>query len=265
MEIPKRRLGAAKLRSSDPVTLQVLTQELVRRPLGQVEPSTVLDLLALSELEAELPAQLARDLLTFRDQVLREINDLPDGPPLADLIRELRPLNPSHAPACLRAHLSALQGKRTHDDVVPALAELLGRWSEEPPEEIHLPAPRVVTKVVAEPAAPRGAKPAVAKAERSATARHEVVKAGPRPTKKEKSPATPAAQVDTRRAEWIEEDTLSRLANYSSGGIKESVLVGGAVHRSPFSDMTEAEVLTTLRRMKREGKVNNSAGRWSKR
>ena len=136
MEIPKRRLGAAKLRSSDPVTLQVLTQELVRRPLGQVEPSTVLDLLALSELEAELPAQLARDLLTFRDQILREINDLPDGPPLADLIRELRPLNPAHAPACLRVHLGALQGKRTHDDVVPALTELLDRWSEEPPDNI---------------------------------------------------------------------------------------------------------------------------------
>ncbi len=264
MEIPKRRLGAAKLRSSDPVTLQVLTQELVRRPLGQVEPSTVLDLLALSELEAELPAQLARDLLTFRDQILREISDLPDGPPLADLIRELRPLNPTHAPACLRAHLSALQGKRTHDDVVPALAELLGRWSEEPPEAIHLPAPRVVTKVVAEPAAARGAKPTVAKAERSASARHEVVKAAPRPTK-EKAASTPAAQVDTRRAEWIEEDAMSRLANYGTGGIKESVLVGGAVHRSPFSDMTEAEVLTTLRRMKREGKVHNSAGRWSKR
>jgi hypothetical protein len=29
--------------------------------------------------------------------------------------------------------------------------------------------------------------------------------------------------------------------------------------------MTTAEVLTTLRKMKREGRVNSSAGRWSRR
>lgn len=263
MEIPKRRMGAAKLRTSDAMTLQVLTQELLRRPLGQVEPSTVLDLLALSEIGAQLPPSLTRDLEGFRAQILREISDLPDGPPLLELLRELSPLNPERAPSCLRAHLQQLAPNRKHEDVVPVLSALLARWDEVSPEPIQLPVATVAPKVV--PAAQVGssARAAAARGTSSSVAKVTVAKPVERP--RTRTPATPTAQVDPRRAEWIEEDAIARLANYGAQGIKESVLVGGAVHRSPYSDMTVAEVLTTLRKMKREGKVNSSAGRWSRR
>lgn len=263
MEIPKRRMGAAKLRTSDAMTLQVLTQELLRRPLGQVEPSTVLDLLALSEIGDQLPASLARELEAYRLQILREISDLPDGPPLLELLRELQPLNPENVPACLRAHLRLLATQRKQDDVVPALEALIARWEEVPAEPITLPVASVAPRITQASSVGSSARASAARGTGSSTAKVAAAKPATRP--RARAASTPAAQIDPRRAEWIEEDAISRLANYGASGIKESVLVGGAVHRSPYDDMTTAEVLTTLRKMKREGKINNSAGRWSRR
>jgi hypothetical protein len=68
--------------------------------------------------------------------------------------------------------------------------------------------------------------------------------------------------VDTRREEWIREDVISRLVNYGAKGLKEPIVVAGARHRSPWKDMTETEVLAVLRKLKREGRLRDSAGRW---
>ena len=70
--------------------------------------------------------------------------------------------------------------------------------------------------------------------------------------------------VDDERADWISEDVLSRVIKYGNRGLKEHVIVAGSRHRSPFKDLTEAEVLAVLRRMKREGRIRHSAGRWMK-
>jgi hypothetical protein len=68
--------------------------------------------------------------------------------------------------------------------------------------------------------------------------------------------------VDDARAAWIVEDVLSRLTLYGVRGLKEPIVVAGARHRAPWGDMTEAEVVAVLRRLKREERLRYSAGRW---
>ncbi|MEL6346872.1 MAG: hypothetical protein AAFV53_27410, partial [Myxococcota bacterium] len=81
------------------------------------------------------------------------------------------------------------------------------------------------------------------------------------PKKKRRTRMT-ASQVDDRRAEWIEEDVIDRLSNYGNRGLKESIIVAGSRHRASWEDLSEAEILAVLRRLKRESKVRYSAGRW---
>ena len=85
----------------------------------------------------------------------------------------------------------------------------------------------------------------------------------PRPPAKTKTTRTRrTAIVDDRREAWIREDATGRLKTWGAKGLKESIVVAGARHRSPYKDLTEAEVLATLRKMKREGHLRFSAGRW---
>ena len=244
MERRKNRMSVGGLRRSDTNTLSVLTQDVLRLPLGQIEPGTLLDLLALSEVPDQLTASLGRELDAFAQQMLREVGDLPDGPPLAEYARELADLPAARAPACLRESVRVMAEDRTHQDAVAALQTLMEGWEAEEPEVLAVPKPSI---------APRVASGSVAKL--------QVVKAPAKPRRTTRA-ATPAAMVDTRREEWVVEDVVSRLANYGPRGLKEPVVVAGARHRSPWKDMTEAEVLTILRRMKREGRVRFSAGRW---
>jgi hypothetical protein len=244
VEHRKTRAAVGGLRKADPTTLAVLTQDVLRLPLGQVERGTLLDLFALSEVPDQLPFDLGRDLGRWREQMIREIGDLPDGPPLAEFARELSTLEAGRASNTLRQAVSNLKHDCVNADAIDAIEGLVDHWESAPASIVDLP---------------RGASPdAAGKKTGAGKTKRTVLK----PKGAPKTAKTPAAEVDTRREAWIEEDALSRLANYGSRGLKESIVVAGARHRSPWSDLTEAEVLTTLRRMKRESKVRFSAGRW---
>lgn len=89
------------LRTSDVATLMVLTQDVLRKPLIRIHPACLCDLLALSELD-ELPRSLQRDLGRWRDQMFRELRDLPVGEPVQELLLELAELSPQLSSPAIR-------------------------------------------------------------------------------------------------------------------------------------------------------------------
>ena len=238
METRKNRMSIAKLRSSDTNTLLVLTQDALGLPLGQIEPATLVDLIALSELEEQLTTSLTRDLQNFRTQAFNQITDLPDGAALAGFVDELTELEPATVPQTLREFFAELLPLRRHPESLEKLQALALRLDGHAPETITLP--------VASSSAAQAVK----------------VTSKDKPAKKKRTTRITASQVDDRKAEWIEEDVISRLQNYGSRGLKEAIIVAGTRHRAPMKDLSEAEILAVMRRLKRESKVRFSAGRW---
>jgi hypothetical protein len=142
------------------------------------------------------------------------------------------------------------EGQTLSAQAAEAWARLLVHWESCPPEPVRLPV-RVARREATAPP-PAASSPA---SDKSSGTRSE-----PRAPR---APRAPAADRDERRPEWIREDVASRLAEYGEKGLKEPVLVGGTLHRSPFRDLTASEILAELRALKREGIVHFSAGRWS--
>ena len=244
MDRSKKRISVAGLRDADPTTLLVLTQDVLTTPLARLDPDTLCDLLALSELSAGLPVALARDLARFRPQMFRELQDLPDGPSVVAWVEELSHVQPERVPASLREVVGRLVGERRAADAVAALASLVERWAEVEPSPVTL----------------RPAPPARNRQKVAEVPRRTVIP--PAPASRTGPSRTPSAQVDLRRAEWITEDILARLRNYGASGLKEPVVVAGARHRAPWKDVDEAEVRAVLRKLGRDGRVRQSAGRW---
>ena len=241
MDDKKKLVSVAGLRRADPIALQVLTQDVLRTPLARIEASTLVDLLALSELGTDqLPGSMVKELQRFRAQMFREMSDLPDGIALIGFADTLVPLAPATVPACLREVVEDLIPERKDPDTVLALKTLLERADSAPPEVVVLPS-------LPEKTSPNRAhvtKVAAVKAPANRTAR-----------------SVEARVVEDTRGEWIEGDVLDRLKSYPSG-LKEAVVVAGSRHRAPWQDLTEDDVLKVLRRLRREGRTRFSAGRW---
>ncbi len=227
------------LRRADPITLAVLTQDLIRKPLVKLDPRAICDLLALSESEA-ISGELARDLRKFKDQMLREVSDLPDGLRLGDFLAELIEVGAGRVPASLRT--AALERSLTDEtpETVGHRARLVEAFEAQEPDSVTVTQePEVeVTKT-------RAPKP------RSQSGSARGVGRGAAPVK------------DVQRATWIRDDVLERLSHYGLKGIKQSVLVAGAIHRSPYSNLTPSEVVGVLKVLKLADKVDLSKGRWS--
>jgi len=233
----KKLVSVEGLRKADADKLHVLTSDVLRTPLVRLDPITLCDLLALSELQDGLGVAFKRDLDGFREQMVRELQDLPDGPGLRDFAILVGEVPPARVPAALRGAVKELMADRKDPEALDLLGSLLERWDSVAPEDFP-PPPKVEKET---------------KKKRAAAAPKE---------KAEKKARTPANQVDERRAEWVKNDVLERLQNYGHDGLKEAIVVAGARHRSPWKDLTEKEVLAVLRQMERDGNVRHSAGRW---
>lgn len=241
MEDKKKLVSVAGLRRADPIALQVLTQDVLRTPLVRIEPGTLADLLALSELGTDqLPGSMVKELTRFRAQMFREISDLPDGIAMISFVDGLMGLAALALPACLREQVETLVGERKDPDTVAALQALRDRAATAPPQAVVLPRQPEKTS----PNRAQVTRIAPVKAPETRTAR-----------------SVEARVVEDTRGEWIEGDVLDRLRHYPSG-LKEAIVVAGARHRAPWQDMTDEEVLKVLRRLKREGRTRFSAGRW---
>lgn len=249
MDSQKKLIAVQGLRRTDADTLPVLTQDVLRATLTRIEPATLADLFALSELTTGLGVALQRDLEHFQKQMLREVNDLPDGPPLAEWCNDLAAVDASRVPASLREGVARLKGERRSLEALEVLDGLLAQWAETPPAPLVLPERR--------PA--KGATKTTAKAPVAVVPRKEVIKTKTATTRKA---ATPPPMVDERRVEWIQDEVVGRLEKYGVAGLKETVLIAGAQHRAPWKDVTDDEILTILRRLKRESRVGFLSGRW---
>jgi hypothetical protein len=232
----KELVSREGLRNADAEKLHALTSDILRTPLVRLDPITLCDLLALSELQDGLDAAFKRDLDNFREQMVRELEDLPDGPGLRDFAITVGEVPPARVPAALRNAVKAILPDRKDPEALDLLGSLLERWEAVAPEDFPPP--------------PKPEKEA--KKKKTVAAKE----------KGEKKTRTPANAVDERRAEWVKNDVLERLQNYGHDGLKEAIVVAGARHRSPWKDLTEKEVLAVLRQMERDGNVRHSAGRW---
>lgn len=238
-----QRISVERLRKSPPAMIQVLTSDVIRQHIDRIDPGTVADLYALSELN--LPGGLGTDLSTWAARASRELVDMPEGDVRVLFLEEVARIPADQVPARMREALDGVARVATGPSV-GLLQSLATAWAAVPPAVVELPQPRKSdTSRVSAPASGGAAKP-------------------PKAAAAPKAPRTPAAMVDPRRAEWIREDAFARLSarEYAERGLKESIFVDGIRHRSPYKDLTAAEVLTELRKLERERKLKHTADRW---
>jgi len=239
-----KRAHIEGLRKSDPITLSVLVQDLVRKPLVGLDPRSLADLFALAG-EDTLPGDLLRDLRKFQDQMVREISDLPDGHVLQEWLEDLLVVDAARFPQSFRDAVNA-----RNEDVAlkPGSVELLERVGE------HFAGTAASAVEITERAATRVQKgPDVLspQAKKAKAARGE-----------RRTTRTPVSK-DPARGKWIRSDLTERLQHYGSRGLKQAMLLAGAKHRAPWDDLQDAEILSVLRDMEKSGKIKKSTNRWS--
>ena len=248
-------------RPSDPLTLQVLTPDLLRKPIHKLQAQCLCDLLALSELE-DLPVQLRRDLGAFQDEMVREFNDLPRGRVLGEFLEELNAVAADNIPGCLRQAVVARSEEALQN---PASAghfnALIEAFEAQAPETLH-PASQMTTVKVQKHETPNSHRHPDERTPRrraTTTTSSGETKRGP------SKPRVPAkTQRDPDRAVWIREYVIERLSNYGTNGLKQNVLVAGCQRLSPYNDLSPSEVISVLKILKNEGKVKLSVGRWAR-
>jgi hypothetical protein len=246
------RLNVDNLRASPAGTIAALTQDVVRQHVERIEPSCIADLFALSELE--LPAALSSDLRGWAAKATREIHDLPEGEVRSAFLAELAELPAADVPQALRAVVEGLAA-RGGADTASRVQALTESWAATPPAPVVLPVPKARSSAPVQSAS--AARTTTAE---GAAARRTVASKTPRAG----TPKTPARDVDPRRAEWVRQDVVRRLGSpeYAERGLRESILLAGIRHRSPYSDLTDAEIKSELRRMEKDRRVKHTADRW---
>jgi hypothetical protein len=234
------------LRRYDAMTIMVLAGDLLRVPLSGVDRRSLCDLVALSE-RTDLPVQLTRDLQKYREQMIREFNDLPDGDKLRLFLSELTEVDASRVPGTLREGVLA----RIEEPLLPRTQELfegLARHFEslEPEDAESTDRPAVRVEQV--------------QAKKKPVARTEGKRGPQRGRDEPRRIAKP--KITPERAEWIRNDVLARLADYPDQGLKQAMLVAGARHRAPWNDLKESEIVIVLKSLESGHRVRNIAGRW---
>ena len=105
--------------------LEVTITDALRKPVGQLEPVTLADLLALAESE-DAPKSIKPALVRFQERIGREIADIPDGTSWAEFVGEFRELDASRVPAWLRGVIASEAAREGRDPATLTVAALLG-------------------------------------------------------------------------------------------------------------------------------------------
>lgn len=251
------------LRTSDPVTLQVLTPDLLRKPIHKLSAQCLCDLLALSELE-DLPVQLGRDLKAFQDEMVREFNDLPKGQVLGDFLKELAEVEPDNVPSCLRVAIGARsEAAQGHPVSAAPFNELITGFESAQPESLH-PGSQMTKVKVHQYETPNSHKAPSERTPRKAAAKSDKPAAAKKPRAASASKLSTKNTRDPERAVWIREYVMERLGAYGPNGLKQSVLVAGCQRLSPWDDLSPSEVMSVLKALKNDGRLKLSVGRWAK-
>ncbi|MBA2321401.1 MAG: hypothetical protein H0V89_09615 [Deltaproteobacteria bacterium] len=232
--------------------LEVQSQDLLRRPLAQIEPPNVLDLIALHELP-ESPKALKNALAAFVQRVSGEIVDIPGGKPWLDFLEEFAVINGKHVPETFRACI-AREAERGEARAPERTRAVVAHWALEEPLPFLLGAANTRFVTVHHP--PPASSPN-ASSPRERAPRAERAAAAPKPKA--------ATTDDSERRQWITDMVLERVAEAPEAGLSEPVLLAGVKHRAKdlFPTLVPADVLSVLRELKAAGRIRGSAGRWA--
>lgn len=254
----QRRVPVQTLRGSDATLLEVQLQNLLRRPMGQLAPENVLDLLALAEAEGR-PRSVGKQLEQFVERCGNELADMPP-PAFTEFLDEVQPIDADRVPLTFRLWLER-EAARTGRDT----ARIEG-WLEE--LNAVEPTPFALGEVKAKvehghAAARRDIPTARVKGGRG------LQPAGRSSTPRTRSPSAPRIDVgggpSPDKLRVIEKICMERLNGATDKGLAEAVLIAGVRHRAKtegYEDVTPAEVTSALRGLKTADRVRTSAGRW---
>ena len=256
-----RRVHLESLRGLDPVTLDITISDVLRRPVAQLAPPTLCDLLAVAEVREELNGPIRRSLESFAQRVARSVLDIPDGGAWKEFIDELAEVEGPNAPASLRDILRSEVERGTRDAKATQLAEsLLDTWNEHEPEAWHFG--KGTAKIQRpEPAeAPVRRRRVSGGAARSSRAGATGTSSRPARTARPKK----VQIVDQERVDFLKQMCVERLATYAGKGLAPNILVAGVQHRarSTYTDLQPSEVHDALKRLEQDGRIELRAKRW---
>ncbi len=251
-----RRIPAQALRGSDKLMLEVQIPDMLRRPMGQLAPENVCDLVALAEF-ADCPRTLKEGLDKFVERTAKEVTDIPQGPAFEAFLSELEGIEANRVPATYRTWMATQADERQNE----RLGNMVQSWSETPSEPFTFGSRTV--KVERRTAA--AASPATSLSRKTTGGGRTRAAAG---TKKSTGSAKRANKpaVDPERAKLILALVMERLDSASAKGLAEMVLIAGIRHRAKEHDcngVSPAEVTAVLRDLKKQERVHYSAGRWT--
>ena len=247
MDFETGRVSVAGLRNADLTLLSVMAQDLLSHPLGRLSCETVTDLFAVADLGDALPTELRNEMARWSIRMTAAVLDLPDGEPLRAFLGELESHGASLVPASLRA---AVHQRCERPDLSDSLRNLWRTleesWASEAPAlacpgEVSVPMTRTPVR------------------ERKARTPRVARERTPRAPR---APATPRAATADSVEGWLHRYFLERLSAYPDGGLKEPMLIMGALQQSPHEGLTRGQVVAELKRLKESGKLILSAGRW---
>ncbi len=259
-----RRVQLDNLRGMDPVTLEVTITDALRRPMSQLAPETLADLVALADSEVA-PKALRSELERFLDRVGREIADVPDGPAWSALLDELGTVPAERMPAWLRdrVHEEAHREGRV-PRTAEATEEATAHWATTEPVPFALGSRGAKVE-----RSTRAARPRVAG---SISGRRAIGKAGDKPPRAgggsggggQRRIKAPRATVDEATLDLLIQTCTERLSSYGENGLGEQVLMVGIRKQleDRVPDIQGRDVLKALEMMQERGLARRSAGRW---
>ena len=267
----QRQLSLGNLRGKDPVTLEVTVTEALRRPMSQLDPETLVDLMALAEAE-DAPSRLKKDLAAFDERMAREITDLPDGHVWIEFMDALSNLEPERIGQRLRTLLSEV-ARQEHrvGHTLEAIAPLEEQWAEVPAEDFEIAgkARKVEKHEVMNSSEPLMSKRSIRIANDGKKKKRKRRSGGgagrssgsSAPNRRAAPKQTP---MDIDKLEFLVQTCLARLSKYKENGLAEPVLLVGVRKQAEgeYPGTSGRDVQAALKHLEQTGKVKRSAGRW---
>lgn len=272
MERLHRRVPAQELRGVEAVLLEVMTSDLIEKPIGQLAAENVADLFALAVC-VDAPVGLQKRLPTFLKRIAAEVLDLPNGVEFLGALASFAGLPGSRVPDGLR-DLWRVEGERPKRTAVEraAIEAALSAWEAEgaDPFVIAKPAPPTTRAPIGERPSSRPVVRNLAMVEPSfAPPRHGSAGAA-RPERVPRAAAAPRPRPtdDPSRNRWLDAVLTERLSaeGVLERGLAEVVLLGAVKHRARdvYPDLTPVQIRERLKALERgePPRVRFSAGRW---
>ncbi len=252
----RRRKQLQKLRGSDPVLLEVQTQDLLTLPSGQLEPANVADLFALAEHDSP-PKSMRRGLDLFVKRCCLEIGEIADGQ-LPAFVKDYMDVPPERIPQSFRDLIVELSQRESRDST--KLEPLIEHFEGTEPTPFEFG-----EKTVKVQRATAANKPRSSRTSRGGgRSRSSSGGRSARPKPRKIDTSGPTMDVDKRN--WVVETVMERLGEAREKGLSEAVLVAGIRHRAKavYPKLMPFEITSVLSDLEKAGRVRKSAGRWSR-